>query len=84
MGIPVSHQDGDRSPVMVQNAQVIHHASVLIHTGAKNLDSPGVIELAVQVKGRYGDGEPIEVGIFDVVDALVFSESANGLTSNLP
>ena len=35
---------------MLQNAQVVHRPSVLIHTGTKNFDSPGVIESAIQVK----------------------------------
>jgi hypothetical protein len=57
---------------------------VLIHAGAKNFDALGVIELAIQVNGRDGAGEAVEVGIFNVGDALVFPKAANGLTSNRP
>jgi hypothetical protein len=57
---------------------------VLIHTGAKNFNSLRVVELAIQVNGGYGAGEPLEVSFFDVGDALVSPKPANGLTSNRP
>ena len=47
MSICVSHKLGDRAPVVVQDAKIVHHSSVIIHTGAKNFDSFGVIELAI-------------------------------------
>ena len=43
---------------MLQNAQVVHRPSVLIHTGTKNFDSFGVIKSAIQVDGGHGAGEP--------------------------
>ena len=83
MSIAISHQLGNRCPVVVQTAKIVHHPSVLVHTGAKTFDSLGIIDLAVQVDG-YGAGEPIEIGIVHVGDALVLSKPANGLPSNRP
>src|ERR1700722_8985272 len=49
MRIGISHQPSDRSPVVVQETKVVHRSSMLIHTSAKNFDSFGIIEAAVQV-----------------------------------
>jgi len=83
VSIRITHQLGDRPPVVVQDAKIIHRPSVLIHTGAKNFDSLRVVELPVQVKG-YCASKPVEISIINVGDALVPSTSANRLPSNRP
>ena len=60
MSILISRQLGDSSPVVFQNAKIVHHPTLLIHTGAKNFYSLDVIELAVQLNG-YWAGEPLDI-----------------------
>jgi hypothetical protein len=83
MGIAISRQPGYGSPVVTQHAKIVHRPSALVHAGAKNFDSPGVIELAIQVNGYRAD-QTLKIGAVHVGNALVSTKPVNRFPSNRP
>jgi len=72
MSIRISREPGDRSPIEIQNAKIVHRPSVLIHTSAKDFPSPSVIELSIKVREDWA-GESIDIRSVHILDALVSS-----------
>jgi len=84
VSIRISHQRGDKPPVVIQNAKIVHNPSVLIHTGANNFDSLGVIELAVQVKGYRASEAVSRSAIVNVGDTRGFFEAGESTSREQP
>jgi len=62
VGIRIPGELGNGSPIEIQDSQIVHCASLIVHAGAKDLDLLGVIELPIKIPG-YGAGKPLQIRI---------------------